>query len=361
MRYFLWGAGSALLVGLLTPWVRALALRLKIVDIPDEPRKIHTRSTPLLGGVGIFAGLLLVLWYTALATPYLTSTALQLKHLVGLSLGGLVLILGGVLDDKYNLSPLRQIIFPVLAALIVIASGIGMRVITNPFDGTFSLVAWERVLFWWQGVGYRLTFPADLITFVWLIALMYTTKILDGLDGLVSGLTLIGALMVFLLATVTKFFQPEVGLLAMIVGGAFAGFIFFNWHPAQIFLGTGGSTLAGFMLGTLAIISGSKIATTLLVVGIPLLDLVWVALRRTLVERKSPFRADRAHLHFRLLDAGLSHRATVAVFWILAAGFGVTTLFLQSAQKLVALGILLIFMLSMGCWVVWRGRAHQKV
>lgn len=362
MPYLFVFISAFLAVALLTPLIRLVALRWQIVDLPNEPRKIHTRPTPLLGGLAIFAGLMAVLWYVALATPYFVGGALQLKHLLGMSLGVLVLILGGVLDDKYNLSPRKQIVFSTFAALIIIVSGIGIRAITNPFGGEpWSLVWWEKVLFWWQGVGYRLTLPADLLTLVWLMLMMYTTKLLDGLDGLVSGLTVIGALMIFLLATTTKFFQPEVGVLALIVAGAFAGFLLFNWHPAKIFLGTGGSTLAGFLLGTLAIISGSKIATTLLVVGIPLLDLVWVAVRRALLERKSPFRADRAHLHFRLLEAGLSHRTVVVVFWILAVGFGVMTLFLQSAQKLVALGVLAVLMVAIGSLVVWRSRVIQKL
>lgn len=361
MSYFAIFLVPLIIVALLTPLVRVAALRLRIMDIPDEPRKIHIRPTPLLGGAAIFAGILAALWYFALTTPYFAESTVQFKHLWGLSLGALVLILGGVLDDKYNFPPARQIIFPALATLIVIASGIGIRAITNPLGGTVSLVFWEKVLFWWQGVGYRITLPADLLTFVWLMLMIYTTKLLDGLDGLVSGITVIGALMIFLLATATKFFQPEIGLLALTFGGAFAGFLIWNWHPAKIFLGTGGSTLAGFILGTLAIISGGKIATALLVMGIPVLDLIWVALRRAVIERKSPFEADRAHLHFRLLNAGFSHRQAVVVFWILAAGFGSMTLFLQSAQKLIALGILAVLMVAIGCLVFWRSRANRIV
>lgn len=347
---------ALLAVAIFTPLIRAFALRLRVVDIPDAPRKIHPKPVPLLGGCAVFLGFVAVFWYLALAAPQFLDASIALKHVVGISLGGLALIVGGYLDDKYNLSPARQVIFPVAAAVIVVVSGIGIRAITNPLGGTFSLVWWEKVLFWWQGVGYRLTLPADMFTLVWLIVLMYATKLLDGLDGLVSGITVIGAGMIFLLATATRFFQPEVGLLAAAVAGAFAGFMPWNWHPAKIFLGTGGSTLAGFLLGTLAIVSGGKIATALLVMGIPILDLIWVASRRAFVERRSPFRADRGHLHFRLLDAGLTQQGAVVVLWIIAALFGSTTLFLQSKAKLAALSVLLVVMIVLAAYAIFRSR-----
>lgn len=226
--------------------------------------------------------------------------------------------------------------------------------ITNPLGGAISLVSWERVLFWFDGVGYRLTLPADLLTFGWLLGMMYVTKFLDGLDGLVTGLTVIGSMMIMLLATVTMFYQPEVGVLAAAVAGAFAGFLIYNFHPAKIFLGEGGSLLAGFMLGTLAVISGGKIATALLVLGIPLLDMLWVILRRIFLDKKMPSIGDSGHLHFRLLRAGISHRRAVILLWIIAALFGTSTLFFQSAQKLVALGLLVLVMIFLGIWVVTR-------
>lgn len=352
MRYFFAFIGSIALVTVLTPVVRYGAMRLGVLDVPNEPRKIHRRPTPLLGGVAVLLGFMTVMWYVALATPHLIFASITTKHLIGLTLAGSILMIGGYLDDKYNLKPSRQMMFSIVAVLIVIASGIGVRFMTNPLGGTISLVGWERVLFWWQGVGYRLTLPADLFTFVWLMVVIYTTKILDGLDGLVSGITVIGALMIFFLATATKYFQPEVGMLAIIVAGAFVGFLFWNWHPARIFLGTGGSTLAGFLLGTLAIISGGKIATALLVLGVPILDAVWVIVRRLFWEKKSPAIGDRKHLHFRLLDAGFSHRGAVRLLWALSALFGATTLFLQSREKFVALGVMVAVMGALAIYVV---------
>lgn len=360
MRYIFVFISSCAVAALITPCVRMLALKLRIIDIPSEPRKIHQKPVPLLGGMPIFVGFFLVLWYVVGFTDYFDNSRIQIKNLMGLFLGGLVLMIGGYLDDKYNFKPSRQIWFAIAAALIVLASGIGIREITNPFGGTISLVQWERVLFWWQGVGYRITLPADLFAFAWLMLLMYTTKFLDGLDGLVSGITVIGALIIFSLATFTKFFQPDVGLLAIIAAGAFFGFLFWNWHPAKIFLGTGGSLLAGFLLGVLAIISGGKIATTLLVLGIPILDVIWVIARRVFWEKKLPSIADGKHLHFRLLNAGFSHRGAVLFLWSLSAVFGIATLFLQSKYKVITLGLLAVFMIGLGVWVVWKYKKGMK-
>lgn len=343
----------------LTWLVKKIAGHFKVFDYPAEPRKIHKNPTPLLGGLAIFLGFFISVGIILWLEPSWLNASLKLKNLIGLFVGGLILMIGGALDDKYDLKPSRQIIFSIAAAFVVIASGIGIREITNPFGGVINLARWEQVLFWWQGVGYRLTLPADLFTFVWLMGMIYTTKFLDGLDGLVSGITVIGAMMIFFLTTMTKWFQPEVSLIAIIAAGAFLGFLVWNWHPARIFLGTGGSTFAGFLLGALAIISGGKIATTLLVLGVPILDVAWVITRRLFWEKKSPSQADRKHLHFRLLDVGFSHRGAVLFLYAIAALFGVTTIFLQSEEKLIVLGLLFSTMVVLAGVLVKKN--SQKV
>lgn len=324
----------------LTPAVIKLARRFEIVDRPGEARKIHTTLIPLLGGLVPFLSFVLVLGGLLFWFPNLLAPEVPTKKVLGLILGGLILMIGGFLDDRYNLEPAKQIIFPVLATLAVIWSGIGIREITNPFGGTLKFAPWLTHLF----------------TFIWLMVMMYTTKFLDGLDGLVSGLTVIGAAMIFFLTQTVQWYQPNLGLLAMTAAGAFLGFLFWNFHPAKIFLGEGGSLFAGYLLGVLAIISGGKIATTLLVFGIPLLDAAWVILRRVFWEGRSPTRADHKHLHFRLLGAGLTHRRAVLVLYLFAALFGMLTLVLQSKEKLVALGVLLVLMIVGGIILVLVSR-----
>ncbi len=281
-------------------------------------------------------------------------------------LGALFIMIGGVLDDRYSLSPRKQIIWPIAAALVVIASGVGITYITNPFGGPLGteqirLDAYQKILFWFRGWPYKLTILADVFTFLWLLGMMYTTKFLDGLDGLVPGVTIIGALIVAALALDPVVRQRETALLALVLAGVFMGFLFWNWHPAKIFLGEGGSLFAGFMLGTLSIISGSKVATTALVLGIPILDVLWVIARRLLWERHSPLTADRKHLHFRLLDLGFSHRKAVLVLYAFTAYFGITALFLQSKAKLAAFIIISAIISIVVAVPMWMRRMRNKV
>jgi len=344
----------------LTPLIKRLALKYHIVDEPQrEERKIHKKPIPLMGGLGIYLAVVLITAVFWFATDWISNGAIQAKHLIGVLMGMTFLLFGGLFDDRFNLKPWQQIIWPVLAALSLIVAGIGIDQITNPFGGTFALNQWEWILLWRDGLAYKLTLPSDLFTLVWILGMVYTTKFLDGLDGLAAGITGIGAFMIFFLTLYTQFFQPDVGMLAIIVAGAMGGFLVFNFNPAKIFLGEAGSTLCGFLLGTLAIISGGKIATALLVMAIPVLDVFWVVLRRIFVEKRSPFKGDKKHLHFRLLEVGFTQRQAVLFFYFIAAFFGALTLFLQSKYKLVTLIILAVVMVAMGIILVKRYKPGQ--
>lgn len=325
----------------LTPLVSRLMKRWRIVDEPRaEERKIHRKKIPLGGGLAIFASFFLV----ALSVGGKMGISVEAGYLWALFLGGLILMLGGLLDDKYNLSAGKQLIAPVAAALVIIAFGIGPEAITSPFGGVFdfSRFAWGDWL--WL---------ADLLLFIWLMVMMFTTKLLDGLDGLTAGIVCIGALMIAFLSLQAKWYQPDLALLAFIFSGAVLGFLAWNWHPAKIFLGEGGSLFLGFMLGCLAVISGGKIATTLLVMGVPMLDMARVIIRR-LQKGRPIYLGDSEHLHFRLLRSGLTQRQAVLLLYSLAFLFGLTTLFLQSRQKLMALAFLFVLMLLAGVWFGYK-------
>ena len=274
------------------------------------------------------------------------------KHIIGIMIAGLLLIIGGVLDDKFNLSPLKQIIWPVSACIVIIISGIGIDFISNPLGEALQLNQFQYKIFEYNSTPYFIILLADLFTLIWLLGVTYTTKFLDGLDGLVAGISVIASVILFFLSMQINIMQPETALISIILGGASLGFLFWNFHPAKIFLGEGGSTFIGFMLGTIAIISGGKIATALLILGIPILDVLWVILRRILKGR-SPFKsADRKHLHFRLLYLGLSHRGAVLFLYFISLTFGVLALLLQGREKVLALGILGLVMVILGLFLV---------
>ncbi len=318
---------------LLTPLIAKFAKALRVVDLPG-PRKIHTKPIPLLGGLAVFFAFMastLIFWRLG----YIIDVKISPEYILGIIAGGGMLMVGGYLDDRYRLKPWQQLIFPLLAIAIVIGAGIKIQFVTNPFGGVFN-------------------FPVQagmILAFFWLFGMIYTTKILDGLDGLVSGVTVIGALTIFAVSLYWDIPSSGTSVLALILAGACLGFLIFNWHPAKIFLGEGGSVFCGFMLGVLSIISGSKIATALLIMGIPILDLLWVISRR-IWQGASPVAADRKHLHFRLLDIGLSQRQAVIFLYFLTGSFGVTSLFLHSRGKLIALAVLAAIMVGLGLSLV---------
>ncbi|MDP2656065.1 MAG: MraY family glycosyltransferase [bacterium] len=342
MMYFLVALVAFILSMLATVIIRAIAVRFDITDKPLVERKIHKRPIPLWGGVAIYVGVwvsvILYILYAPLSWPQIIGTHVAGQDIILIAGAGMLLVIGGMLDDVFDLKPWQQIFFPMIAACVIVKGGIGIDQISIPFGGTFFLGAWS-----------------DLLTFAWLMVVMYTTKFLDGLDGLVSGMTIINAVIITLLS-LFFFVNFPTALLAVIVAGAYAGFLVFNFHPASIFLGEGGSLLAGFFLGILAIVSGAKLATTMLILGIPILDAVWVIIRRMILERRSPFKADRKHIHFRLLDAGLSQRMAVLVLYAFASIFGISALFLQSTQKLIGFGILVLIMILLGWFALHRER-----
>ncbi len=320
--------------------IRKIAWRWQVIDRPNLPRKIHKQPIPLLGGVAIWLAFILLV-FVFYKIGWLVDDKVSARDLFVIALASLALIIGGVLDDKYNLPPRWQFIWPVIASIIVIAGGIQVGYVTNPWGGIFYL---DKIQINWGGaVFYPL---AQLLAFVWLLGMIYTTKFLDGLDGLVSGITTIGALIIFIVSLSWDIPWSATSVLALIVAGLFAGFFVWNFYPAKIFLGEGGSTLAGFLLGVLAIISGSKIATTLLVMGLPILDVAWVIVRRWR-EKRSPTEADRKHLHFRLLDAGFSHSQAVLFLLLTSAVFGSFGLFQSTKGKLLLLSVLAVYMAAL--------------
>ncbi len=333
--------GAFTLSLLLTGVVRRVALARAVVDVPEAPRKLHSASTPLLGGLAIYLAFTAVVWVLALVPHALLGKDVSLGAVLALTLAGASLMLGGYLDDRYRLTPRRQLVTPTVAILLTLAAGIHVQVLSNPFGG--GLIQLSAAV-------------AEVLTVLWLLGMMYTTKLLDGLDGLATGIGAIGSLIIFGLTQFTPFYQPSVGLLSLALAGAALGFLVWNWYPAKIFLGEGGSLYLGFMLGVLSIISGAKIATALLVMGIPILDVAWVIVRRIFWDNKSLASADRKHLHYRLLDVGLTQRQAVVLLYGITAGFGITSLFLGTKGKVLALitAALVMFVLGVALVVLYK-------
>ncbi len=335
MYYFVFFSATLILTWLLTIIVKELALKYNILDYPDKDRHQHAKPTPLLGGLAIFLALVISLYAGRVV---ILSGDLEVRHWLGVLIGAFILIIGGVIDDIKKISPAQHFIFPVLAAMSVVIGGVGIEKITNPFGEFFYFNSWLIIIF----------------SMLWLLGMMYTTKLLDGIDGLVSSIGAVGAMVIFLFTITTRWYQPDIAFAALMLAAACFGFLILNWSPAKIFLGESGALLIGFILGVLSIISGGKIAIALLIMGIPILDVAWTIIRR-LVAHKNPFKSsDRQHLHFRLLDAGFSPRVTVCLFSLASLLFGLSTLFLQSKGKfmsLVVLGLIMIMVIIVFSWL----------
>ncbi|RJR31334.1 undecaprenyl/decaprenyl-phosphate alpha-N-acetylglucosaminyl 1-phosphate transferase [Candidatus Parcubacteria bacterium] len=311
-----------------TAGVRLLALKSGLLEYPEESRKIHKIPTPLLGGVAIYSGFAVTV-LLFLKSGFIADSKITVTQIGTILIGGLILCFGGFLDDKYDLKPKHQLLFPLSAAILILLSGIGINFISNPLGG---IISFSKII----------SLP---VTFAWIMGMMYTTKFLDGLDGLASGITAIGSLIVFFVSLSWDVSYSGTSFMSLILAGACLGFLVFNWHPAKIFLGEGGSVLTGYLLAVLSVLSGSKIATALLVLGLPILDVIWVILRRIFWEKGTPFRADRKHLHHRLLDLGFSQKQVVLIFYFFSLAFGISSLFLKTTGKIMALVILILCML----------------
>lgn len=344
--YLLATLGGFILVLILTPLVKFVAKKLNIVDQPDASvRKIHASPMPLLGGLAIFIAVFAIIFlfrYFHLAN----FDRVPDSFLFAAFIGSLIIMIGGFLDDKFGLKPQQQIIFPILAATIVVLFGVRISFLSNPFGGSNNTII------------YLLPNIGVFITFWWLLGMMYTTKFLDGLDGLATGISAIAGLIIFFLSLNWDVNMSATGIWALIFFGSCLGFLIFNFYPARIFLGEGGSVFLGFMLGLLSIISGSKIATTLLVVGIPALDVLWVVIQR-LMRHESPFsHADNKHLHFRLLSLGLSQRQAVLWLYLIALVFGAIAILTHGLGKIIGLIILLIFMAGLIFLISFKTKQH---
>jgi UDP-GlcNAc:undecaprenyl-phosphate GlcNAc-1-phosphate transferase len=244
------------------------------------------------------------------------------------------------LDDKYDLSPRKQILFPVLASLIVILFGIGPREITSPLGGIIKL---DYFSFDFFSLNTIFVLSAILV-FVWLMLIMYSIKFFDGVDGLATTIVFIGSLVLFFLSLQEKWFDTDIAFLAIIFAGSSLGFLVWNFNPAKIFLGEGGSIFLGFFLGVLAIISGAKIATTMLVMAIPIIDVLRVLIIR--IKNKKPiYVGDKEHIHHRLLEKKYSQKQVVYILASISFLFAISAFYLQTTARILIFLFLVFLML----------------
>lgn len=306
MPYSLVLALAAAAVSLaLTPFARRLALRWGAIDVPDA-RRVHDTPTPRFGGLAIAAGVLLVAW-TARLIPG-PAEVLDPRPLLGLTCAALPILALGMADDRWSVSPWVKLVVQTCAALTLTVFGYGIPVLTNPFGPALELGAFNVPL-----------------TVVWVLVVTNAINLVDGLDGLASGVVTIAGAALWLTARMHSDFY--VMFIASLLIGACLGFLRWNFPPASVFMGDTGSQFLGLVLAAVSLLEnrkGTAVLTLLLplvALGVPIADSGLAFLRR-LVKGRHVFRGDTSHVHHQLLAVGLSKRAALFAMWALCAFFG---------------------------------------
>ncbi len=329
---------SIILSFLLSYVALKISRRYRLFDLPNEERKIHQNPIPNVGGIAMFVSFWIVLIAFIIIAK---TTGYYLKYEIGLLVASSILFIVGILDDRKKLRPLTKIIAQIIAGLVIIASGVGITYINNPFGGFIFLNQIQIPIAIFDSV-HHITLIADILALLWIVGMINVVNFLDGLDGLASGVSVIAFAVIYFLSVNPTVNQPLSATISVVAIGVVLGFLPFNLNPAKIFMGDTGSMFLGLLLATLAIIAGGKVATALLVLGLPIFDGLWVATAR-LLQGKAPWVAGRDHLHHKLLDLGLSRRVVVIIFWIITALFGSIALISDAQGKL--LGLIILFFL----------------
>lgn len=336
---------------LATPLARKLSERLGIAAHPGGRRK-HAGSIAKLGGIPIFLGFgcaALLAWYLLPPFPPFANPD-DARLLRGVLWGGLFMFLGGLLDDRLELPPAVLFFIQFVAVGIAMGHQVFIQRFTIPLVGPQELL-WEE-----NALHALLMF---LLTSLWIVGMVNTVNFLDGLDGLAVGVGTIAALLFAWHGY--RLEQTTIAAFPLGLAGALLGFLPFNFAPARIFLGSAGAYFLGYGLATMSILSPAKIATALLVLAVPIMDVAWQILDR-LRRGKSPFRGDRGHLHFRLSDFGLPTRTIVLGYYLVAAVFGLVAVVAPNpAMKLVLLLLLSGVVLLTMVWLSRRAADETEV
>lgn len=343
MTYLTAFIATLILSVLFTGIVRGYALKHKLApEVRD--RDSHSHPVPRIGGVAIFAAFFVVsIIYFLLINRHVVIGGGQWfgmdKRIVSIWLASLIIVSTMLYDDVRGLSAWKKLGFQIIAALIVIAGGIGVGTLSNPFGPAINLNSFIIPINIFGSV-HHIWFWSDLLAFFWLIGMMNVINFIDGIDGLAAGISGIAALIIFLLSLAVS--QSGVAMISIILCGAAFGFLYWNFYPAKIFMGDSGSMFLGFMLGILPLISGGKLATAFLVLGFAIVDGLIVAGAR-IIRGKNPFTTpDKTHLHHRFLAAGFSVPATVLSLYAIAALFGWVALRSTTLNKIVTSSILIV-------------------
>jgi len=346
---------------LLTPLTIHFAKRLGFVDLPSRPHPaiLHDKPIPRAGGLPVLVAIL-----SALAILLFLGIIPLSKGFAGIVLAGLLVVGVGLIDDKYDLNPYIRLGTNVLAVCLVVGAGIGIASFTNPLGGQFFLDTWRVQFSLPEGLPlagpHSILVWADLFALFWIVWIMNALNWSSGVDGQISGIAVIGFTILGLVSLrnlATDPLQLVPACLAFSSAGAYFGFLPFSFYPQKIMPGYGGSTLAGFLLATLSILSGAKLATAVLVLAVPLVDGLWAIIRR-LIRGRSPVWGDKGHLHHQLLARGWSIPKIALFYYLISLFLGLAALELDSQGKLFA--IVMVVVVILGLLITIGRQSYEK-
>lgn len=324
---------------LLTPLVKRLAFRLGAVDAPNY-RKVHARIMPRLGGLAIYLAFMIGILLLKFVTNF------QSDYLYAILIAATIIVITGVIDDMREISAKAKLVGQIAAACIVVFVGdIQIVNINLPFGGELD--------FGWLGIP---------LTIVWIVGITNAINLIDGLDGLAAGVSTIALMTLAVMAMIMG--NGIVIAMAAILAAATIGFLFFNFHPAKIFMGDTGALFLGFMISVLALLGFKNVAVISFVIpvimlGVPISDTFFAIVRR-LRSGKKWSDPDKSHLHHRLLDLGFSHRQTVLIIYAMAAMFGVAAIIFSMAKVWGAILLITVILVAIELFVEIIGLAGKN-
>lgn len=348
-----WPLITSLVIGMMvTPIVIMGMRRLGFVIDPKKmqhPAHVHTKPIPKGGGIVVLIGVVMTL---------VMSLPID-KHLLAIFLALFLCVVVGVIDDIRGMSPLVRLGFNFLCALIVVGAGIGIPFVTNPFGGIIDL-SQIRVSFNLFGEVREIWILADLFALLWIPFLMNAINWSSGVDGQVSGVVAVSAVVIGLLSFTfgTDTTQWPISVLAFATTGVFAALAVYSFFPQKIMPGYSATTAAGLLLATMSILSTAKIGTAMVVMGLPLLD-AGITIVRRLVRGKKPWEGDREHFHHLLLRIGWSKRKIALFYWLFSALWGIVALFGNTQIKIGAFLLMGTFIIGISIWLHYWDYSRQ--
>ena len=327
-----------------TPYTIRIAEKVGAVDIPKDKRRMHKKAMPKFGGPAVILGFLISVIYLLIVmsmehTINLFGIEQYGKQLLGMLLGIIVISITCIIDDIITIKPLVKLAGQVLAAIIVTLFGVRINEITLPFLDTPQL---------------QETFSI-IVTIVWIVGVTNAINLIDGLDGLSSGISVISAVSLLIIFVLNG--SPLIAIiLVTALAGALVGFLPFNFAPAKTFIGDTGSNFLGFSLSIISILGVAKtytiavIVLPLIVLGLPIFDTLWAIVRRIIKGKsiKAIFKADKGHMHHRLVRKGFSQKQAVLILYGISATFGIFAVILLESGIWKALSFLLMVIVALG-------------